>query len=112
MDAAARARFAQATAEISALMRRYKITVDDLISVGGNDLKSPNPQCVEKARRVERAWAAMARLELKFVDIADLTPAAQQTPTQRARAQRGEGGFLEAIENTAVSGLKQERETP
>jgi hypothetical protein len=63
VSAADRAR-AIAVAQVAEFMRKRKITTEDLISFGGEDLKSS-----DKARRVEKAWALMARLGLWYADV-------------------------------------------
>ena len=50
------------TAAVFDFMRERRITLDDLINVGGED-KSP------KVRKVEDAWALMARLGVVFADL-------------------------------------------
>jgi hypothetical protein len=100
ISAADRARQAQAVAEIFDLMRKYGLALDDLIQIGGEDLKSSNPKRVEKARHVEKAWALMARLSAKF---ADLEQAPGQPPTKPARRRPGEELFSEVIENKEIS---------
>jgi hypothetical protein len=61
------------------LLRRHGLTLEDLIQVGDEDLKSTNPKRAEKARRVEQSWALMARLGVRF---ADLEQAAGPMPRQ------------------------------
>ena len=100
ISAADRARQAQAVAEIFDLMRKYGLTLDDLIQLGGEDLKSSNPKRVEKARRVEKCWELMARLSVKF---ADLEQAAGQHTAEPARRRRGEGESSQVIENKEIS---------
>ena len=91
----------QAVVEVLDLMRKRGLSLDDLIQVGAEDLKSPNPKRVKKAHYAEKAWALMARLSVKF---ADLEQAPGQPPTKPARRRRGEGLFSEAIENKEISG--------
>ena len=87
ISAADRTRHAQAVAEIFDLMGKYGLTLDDLIQIGGADLKSPNPKRAEKARRVSKCWESMARLSVNFADL----------------EARGEGHFSEVIETKGVS---------
>ena len=91
----------QAVVEVLDLMRKRGLSLDDLIQVGGEDLKSSNPKRVEKARHVEKAWASMARLSVKF---ADLEQAAGQHTAEPARRRRGGEPFLEVIGNKEISG--------
>lgn len=69
LNAAERARHAQAVAEILGHMRRCRLKLADLIDSGGDDLESSNPTRAEKARRVERTWSHMARRGIKFADL-------------------------------------------
>jgi hypothetical protein len=101
ISAADRARQAQAAAEIFDLMRKYGLALDDLLKIGSQDLSSSNPKQVAKARQVEKTWALMARLSVKF---ADLERAPGQPPTKPARRRRGEELFSEVIENKEISG--------
>ena len=68
ISAADRARQAQAVAEIFDLMRKRGLVLDDLIEIGGQDLCSSTKQ-VAKAHSVEKTWALMARLSVKFADL-------------------------------------------
>jgi hypothetical protein len=68
MSAADRAR-AIAVAQVVEFMCKKKLTLDALISVGGQDLKSPDPKRAEKARRVSTCWELMARLGVEFTHI-------------------------------------------
>jgi hypothetical protein len=88
---------AQAVIEILERMHKYGLAIDDLIQIGGEDLKSSNPRRAEKARRVSMCWQSMARLAVKF---ADLEQAPQSTPDKPTRRRRGEGHFSQAVENT------------
>ena len=74
-SAADRARHAQAVGEILALMSKCGLALDDLIRIGGEDLKSSNPKRSEKARRVEKCWSLMARLSVRFAGRIDARPA-------------------------------------
>jgi hypothetical protein len=60
---------AAAAEQVFALLHRYRLTVEELTEIGGADLKSPDPARAGKARCVEKAWALMARLGVKHVDI-------------------------------------------
>jgi hypothetical protein len=65
--------------EIIEVMRRYRITLDDLIQIGGEDFSSSSLKRIEKARRVEKCWSLMARLSVNFADLEDAPP--PQHPT-------------------------------
>src|SRR6516165_218338 len=69
----------QAVVEVLDLMRKRGLSLDDLIQVGGEDLKSPNPKRVKKAHYVEKAWALMARLSVKFADLEQAPKPARRT---------------------------------
>jgi hypothetical protein len=74
-----------AVIEIFEFMAKRGLALDDLIRIGGEDLRPPNPKQVEKA--VEKVWALMARYSVKF---ADLEGAPGQSPTKPARRRRHE----------------------
>jgi hypothetical protein len=93
---------AAAVTEVQAFMHKHGLRPTDLIEVGGAELKSSNPKTREKARRVEKTWELMARLSVNF---AHLESAPAYTPTKPARRRRGEGVFLQATENTDISGI-------
>jgi hypothetical protein len=59
-------------AEMCEFMRLKKLTPDDLIWIGGEDLRSPDPQRAGKARCVEKCWSLMARLGVKHVDLPEM----------------------------------------
>jgi hypothetical protein len=90
----------QAIVEILDFMRSRDLALNDLIQIGGEDLKSSNPKCAEKAHRVSKCSELMARLSVKF---ADLEQAAGQHTAEPARRRRGEEVFPEVIENTGIS---------
>jgi hypothetical protein len=58
-----------AASRVAEFMRKKKLTLDDLVNVGGADLKSSDRARADKARRVSRCWELMAGLEVKFADI-------------------------------------------
>ena len=72
--------------EILEVMRRRRLSMDDLINIGGEDL-SP------KVRQVENVWGMMAARGVVF---GDLEQATGEHPTERPSAQRGEGADLKA----------------
>jgi hypothetical protein len=90
----------QAVVEIFDFMRKRGLCLDALIEVGGQDLSSSNPKQVAKAHCVEKTWALMARLSVKFTD---LEQAPGKPPTKPARRRRGEGEFSQVIENKEIS---------
>jgi hypothetical protein len=90
-----------AVIEIFDSMARRGLALDDLIQIGGEDLRPPNPKRVEKARHVEKVWALMARLSVKF---AELEQAPGQSPAKPAGRRRGGEPFLEVIGNKEISG--------
>jgi hypothetical protein len=55
--------------EIRTFMRRRKLALEDLIEIGGEDLSSPDPRKVERARHVGQCWQLMARLSVRFADL-------------------------------------------
>jgi hypothetical protein len=84
----------RAAGAVLAFMRERKLTLDDLIEAGGEDLKSPRPSIREKAKRVERCWALMARNGVVFAHLADSGQSAVSTPDSTGSARRGEDHFL------------------
>src|SRR5262249_10219577 len=91
-----------AAAKIFAFMRKRALTLDNLIAIGGEDLSSPNPKKVEKAKRVEKCWSLMAKFGVKYADLEHLPC---HDPTKPSCRRRGEGHFSEAIENKEVLGI-------
>jgi hypothetical protein len=91
-----------AVTEVQAFLHRHGLTLTDLIAIGGAEFKSPNPKTREKAHRVERCWALMVRLHVRYAHL-EIAPA--YTLTKPTRRRRGEGVFLQAAENIGVSGI-------
>ena len=60
---------AAAVAEVFTFVKKRGLTLEDLIEISGEDLKSPNPKKVEKAKRVEKCWSLMAKLDVKYADL-------------------------------------------
>jgi hypothetical protein len=58
-----------ATTDVLRLLRHYRLDLTDLVAIGGEDLCHPNPTISERARRVARVWARMARLGLTYDDL-------------------------------------------
>jgi hypothetical protein len=95
---------AAAVKHVFEFLRRHGLALADLIEVGGEDLKSPNPKCVERARRVERCWTLIARLGLAFATLessshANSAPHPCLGPEKPSRRRRGKGGFVQVPEN-------------
>jgi hypothetical protein len=88
MSAEDRARVIAAS-RVAEFMRKKKVTLDDLINVGGADLKSSNSKLAEKARRVSKCWELIARLEVKFADIEHFEQSPRPIPGLEARIRRG-----------------------
>jgi hypothetical protein len=107
---------AQAIEQIVEFMRAKKLTAGDLIEIGGEDLRSSSPTRSEKAHRVEKCWALMARLGVKYADLSPEQPSkigpfdglhkgGGLSPPLKPSGRRGEGVFLQAIENKEISPL-------
>jgi len=79
MSAADRER-AAAAAQVVEFIRKKKLTLDDLIDVGGAELKSPDPKRAEKARRVSTCWELMARVNLKYRNLEQSEQSARPIP--------------------------------
>jgi hypothetical protein len=75
----------QAVVEIFDFMRRHKLTLADLIEVGGEDFRSPDSQIANRARAVSRCWEMMARLSLKFADLETVAGEIPDPPRRRRR---------------------------
>jgi hypothetical protein len=73
MSAEERARVIAAN-QVAEYMRKKKLALDDLINVGGEDLKSSDRARAEKARRVSKCWELMAGLGVKFAHIEHSEP--------------------------------------
>ena len=104
MSAAAKIK-ATTAAEVFVFMKKHGLTLEDLIEIGGEDLKSPNPKKVEKAKRVEKCWALMARLSVSYANLEAVTG---NDTAQRVSGRRGEGHFSEVIENKDVLAARTE----
>jgi hypothetical protein len=83
-----------AIAQVFAALRRFGLSLSDL---GDEDLRASNPRRREKMRRVERAWALMARLGVAYADLEHAEPL---LPAKLNRRRRGERAFPQALENT------------
>ena len=83
-----RTRQAPGLVEVFDFMTKKGLALADLIEASGDDLKSTNPRKVEKTKRVEKCWALMAKLGVKFADV-------ENKPSRRRRA---EGHFSQVIE--------------
>ena len=68
MSAEERARVIAAN-RIAEFMRKKKLTLDDLVNIGGEDLRASDHARVEKARCVSKCWELMAGLDVKFAHI-------------------------------------------
>ena len=79
--------------QVGEFMRKKKLSLDDLINVGGAELKSSDPRLKERALRVLRCWELMARLGVKYVDIEHFKQSPRAIPASRARIRRGEHQF-------------------
>jgi hypothetical protein len=88
-------------------MRRHRVTLADLIEVGGADLKSRDSKRAEQARRVGKTWELIAQLGLTYTALesghhANSATATLSIPEKRSRRRRGEGHFLQVPENAQV----------
>jgi hypothetical protein len=50
-------------------MRRYRLTLEDLVELGGRDLRHPDPAIREKGRAVARIWDRLAALGVTYDEI-------------------------------------------
>ena len=83
MSAAERA-LAAAVAEVLEFMRKRRLKLNDLIDIGGEDLRSPDKGRAGKARCVEKTWELMARLGVKYADIEQSERSSQSVPALAA----------------------------
>jgi hypothetical protein len=89
-------------------MRKHRLSLADLIDIGGEDLRSADPKRRRKALHVEKCWALMARLQVKHIDLEtmlprEFAPAAVPEPTLRPRRQRHRGVVTQAIDDEGNS---------
>jgi hypothetical protein len=97
MSAAHKRDDAHTVDQVFEFMRRHGLSLEDLVEVGGEDLRSSNPRRAEKARRVEKCWALMARLGLKFSNL----PA--RVGHKSAPRRRGRSVFKQPVDIAHVS---------
>ena len=57
---------AVAIERVTEYLRRHHLEPDDLLKLGGEDLADPDVRVRDRARSVERAWALLAELGLRF----------------------------------------------
>jgi hypothetical protein len=100
MSAAHKRDHAHTVDQVFEFMRRHGLLLEDLVEVGGEDLRSSNSRRAEKARRVEKCWALMARLGLKFSDLPDR---GGQSPDKSAPRRRGKRAFKQPVDIAHVS---------
>jgi hypothetical protein len=55
--------------QVREFMGRRDLSLDDLIDIGGEDLRSLDPGLAGKARCVERCWELMAKHAVKHLDL-------------------------------------------
>src|SRR5262245_2360037 len=94
--------------QVLALMSRLKISLENLVEVGGEDLKSSDPGRAGKARCVERGWALMARLGVKHSGLEsalsrEFSAAAVPEPAIRPRRRRGRTPIQKTTQNQGVN---------
>jgi hypothetical protein len=73
-NAAERQIHAQAVGQVGEYMRKHRLSLADLIDVGGEDLRSADPGVAGKARAVSRCWELMARLQVTHIDLETALP--------------------------------------
>jgi hypothetical protein len=82
-------------AQVFDFMRKQRITLADLIEMGGEDLDSSDFRKVEIARRVGTCWALMARLGVTFGRLEQA--AGPQPPKSRAASDVMRGCFQKSL---------------
>jgi hypothetical protein len=55
--------------EVLSTMRRYRLTLEDLVETGGQDLRDPDSAVREQARAVMRIWRRLAALGVTYDEI-------------------------------------------
>jgi hypothetical protein len=93
----------QAVAEVREYMRRSRLTLEDLVEIGGEDLRARDPKRRRKALHVEKCWALMARLHIKHIDLElprEFAGLAVPEPDFRPRRRRHRTASAQTIENT------------
>jgi hypothetical protein len=70
------------------LVRRLGLSPADLTAYGAEDLRSANPARAGKARCVEKCWALMARLGVKYIDLPDTAGQSPDKPPSRRPGRR------------------------
>jgi hypothetical protein len=73
-NAAERQIHTQAVGQVHEYMRKHKLSLADLIDVGGEDLRSADPGLAGKARAVSRCWELMARVRVTHIDLKTALP--------------------------------------
>jgi hypothetical protein len=84
---------AAAAARVMDYLRRHYLGPEDLVRLGGEDLSDPDVCVRDRARAVERAWALLAKLDLKFQDFV----AAVAPQEDGRRSGMNAGGINSAI---------------
>jgi hypothetical protein len=91
---------ASAVEQVLDYMRRRRLTIDDLVEIGGKDLRSRSPRLRRKVLHVEKCWALMAHHGVKHADLApDWASTAVSMPAPAARRRRHRRPSVQAIEN-------------
>jgi hypothetical protein len=70
--------------QVHEFMRQRELSLDDLVEIGGEDLRAPDPGLAGKARCVEKCWEMMARLGVKHLDLAHSQDGARRTHAKAA----------------------------
>jgi hypothetical protein len=104
---------AAAVARVYEYMAKRRLTLEDLLDYGGEDLPAPKhaePRVVdarvaEKALHVEKTWALMAKLSVHY---AHLEAAPSAIPRQTTAKATPRHGFFQVTENKQVLDLGAE----
>jgi hypothetical protein len=78
---------ARTVQEVLEFLERYRLTPQDLVEIGGEDLR-PGSKLRGKAHRVEKCWEMMARLGVKHAEISADEPTPVPRPEKMGSRQR------------------------
>lgn len=102
-----------AVTEVFAYMRKHKLSMAELIEIGGQDLRSKNPGRAGKARAVSRCWELIAQLHLDYAALERCChenfpsqPSQHTTPTQprqRHRKSNPKGQANQQLDHSAAA---------
>jgi hypothetical protein len=88
--------------EVRTFMRRQKLTADDLVEIGGQDMQLP--RMARRAKNVEKCWELMARSGVSHQQLfPDWTPRA--VPFARLKTTWRPGNFEKLSKIKGLRGI-------